>query len=84
MSAHWLDPDIAQNPWHKLLTPRLALSHQTGFPNWRFLTGNVLPIQWQPGTRTGYSGEGYNYVGRFAERKLGRRFKQLVQQRHAK
>jgi len=70
MSPFWLDPDIKDDPWSKLLTPRLCLSHQTGFANWRRMTGGVLKIRWQPGTQTGYSGEGYNYVGRFAENRL--------------
>jgi hypothetical protein len=63
-----VDPDIAQDPWHKLLTPRLSLTHQTGFTNWRHHTENVLQIQWEPGTQTGYSGEGYDYVARFADK----------------
>jgi CubicO group peptidase (beta-lactamase class C family) len=33
MSPFWLDPDIQSDPWSKLLTPRLCLSHQTGFAN---------------------------------------------------
>jgi CubicO group peptidase (beta-lactamase class C family) len=28
---YWVDHDIKNNPWNKLLTPRLCLSHQTGF-----------------------------------------------------
>jgi CubicO group peptidase (beta-lactamase class C family) len=58
MSPFWLDPDIKNDPWSKLLTPRLCLSHQTGFANWRRMTGGVLKIRWEPGTQTGYSGEG--------------------------
>jgi CubicO group peptidase (beta-lactamase class C family) len=80
LSAYWVDPDVEQNPWHKLLTTRLCLSHQTGFTNWRYQTKNTLQFQWQPGTQTGYSGEGYNYVARFAEKKLGRSFEELAQQ----
>ena len=34
MATHWVDADIANDPRHKLLTPRIALSHQTGLPNW--------------------------------------------------
>ena len=44
MSPFWLDPDIKDDPWSKLLTPRLCLSHQTGFANWRRMTGGVLKI----------------------------------------
>jgi CubicO group peptidase (beta-lactamase class C family) len=80
MSPFWLDPDIKDDPWSKLLTPRLCLSHQTGFANWRRMTGGVLKIRWEPGTQTGYSGEGYNYVGRFAEKKLAKPFDVLAQE----
>jgi|HubBroStandDraft_5_1064220.scaffolds.fasta_scaffold00644_20 CubicO group peptidase (beta-lactamase class C family) len=80
MFRYWLDPDIKDDPRSKSLTPRLCLSHQTGFPNWRGKTGGVLKIQWDPGTQTGYSGEGFNYVGRFAERKLGKPFDVLAQE----
>jgi CubicO group peptidase (beta-lactamase class C family) len=80
MSPFWLDPDITDDPWSKLLTPPLCLSHQTGFANWRRMTGGVLKIRWKPGTQTGYSGEGYNYVGKFAERKLAKAFDALAQE----
>ncbi len=79
MSQIWVDPDIKDDPYSKLLTPRLCLSHQTGFANWRRMTGGVLKIRWKPGTQTGYSGEGYNYVGAFAERKLSTPFDELAQ-----
>ncbi len=39
---YWVDPDIKNNPWNKLLTPRLCLSHQTGFANWRRMTNGSL------------------------------------------
>src|SRR5579863_8189593 len=35
-SPYWTDPDLKDNPWAKLLTPRICLTHQTGFPNWRY------------------------------------------------
>ena len=80
MSPFWLGPDIKDDPWSKLLTPRLCLSHQTGFANWRRMTGGVLKIRWEPGTQTGYSGEGYNYVGRFAEKRMAKSFDTLAQE----
>src|SRR6202050_774333 len=80
MSPFWLDPDIRDDPWSKLLTPRLCLSHQTGFANWRRMTGGVLKIKWEPGTQTGYSGEGYNYVGRFTEKKMAKPLDALAQE----
>jgi CubicO group peptidase (beta-lactamase class C family) len=80
MSQIWVDPDIRDDPYSKLVTPRLCLSHQTGFANWRRMTGGVLKIRWKPGTQTGYSGEGYNYVGTFVERKFARPFDALAQE----
>ena len=80
MLPYWVDPDIKDDPQSELLTPRLCLSHQTGFANWRRMAGGVLKIRWKPGTQTGYSGEGYNYVGRFAEKKLGKPFDALAQE----
>jgi CubicO group peptidase (beta-lactamase class C family) len=80
ISPYWTDPDLKDNPWAKLLTPRICVTHQTGFPNWRYQTGNILKFQWQPGTRFGYSGEGYDYVAHFAERETGRPFEELAQQ----
>ncbi|HLY63803.1 MAG TPA: serine hydrolase domain-containing protein [Terriglobia bacterium] len=80
ISANWTDPDVKDNPWSRLLTARLCLSHQTGFPNWRYQTENVLRFQWEPGTRTGYSGEGYEYVARYAEKKIGDSFEDLAKQ----
>lgn len=76
----WTDPDIADDERRKLLTPRLALSHQTGFPNWRSETGGKLTFTRMPGTAYGYSGEGLEYVARFAEKKTGRAFETLDQQ----
>jgi CubicO group peptidase (beta-lactamase class C family) len=80
IAEYWIDPDVKGNAWNQLLTPRLCLSHQTGFPNWRYQTKDVLQFQWQPGTQFGYSGEGFDYVARFAEKKTGRPFEELAQE----
>jgi CubicO group peptidase (beta-lactamase class C family) len=80
MDRFWTDPDIAGDERRRLLTPKLALEHQTGFANWRRETGGKLTFIKDPGTGFGYSGEGYQYVARFAEKKTGKRFEQLAQQ----
>jgi CubicO group peptidase (beta-lactamase class C family) len=77
---YWVDPDVKDNTWNKLLTPRLCLSHQTGFANWRRMTNQVLTFDFQPGTKSRYSGEGYFYVARFAQNKAQEPFDQLAQQ----
>lgn len=79
MWPHWIDPDLASDPRAKLLTPRMALDHQTGFANWRRETGGKLAFIRDPGTAFGYSGEGYQYVARFAEKKTGESFEKLAQ-----
>lgn len=78
MAEAWVDPDLKDDPRHKLLTPRLALTHRTGLPNWRYLTGDVLKFQNDPGTQFGYSGEGLQYVAHYIENKMARPLEQLV------
>jgi CubicO group peptidase (beta-lactamase class C family) len=81
LAGHWVDPDVAGDPRHQRLTPRIALSHRTGFPNWRFQTASrVLAFERDPGTALGYSGEGYEYARRFVQRKLGASWEALAAQ----
>jgi len=63
LSKYWVDPDVKNDPRNKLLTTRHVLSHQTGFVNWRWLhsTGK-LTFDFEPGTKTQYSGEGLEYL----------------------
>ena len=78
MYPFWVDPDLAKDDKNQRLTPRLALSHRTGLPNWRNpKTG--LAFEREPGTTWGYSGEGYQYVARFAEKKTNQGFEALAQ-----
>src|SRR5688572_2930097 len=81
MSSHWVDPDVASDARHEQLTLRIAMSHQTGLPNWRgHSPDGKLAFAFAPGSAYGYSGEGYDYAARFAERKLGRNFEALAQE----
>jgi len=79
MYRYWVDPDIAGDERRKQLTPRLSLSHRTGFPNWRRETGKVLRFVRDPGGAFGYSGEGFEYLARFAEKKTATPFETLAQ-----
>jgi CubicO group peptidase (beta-lactamase class C family) len=79
MARYWTDPDIANDPRRDKLTARIALAHQTGFPNWR-PEGGRLAFASDPGTAFGYSGEGYDYLGRFAEKRVGKSFEALAQE----
>lgn len=81
MSTHWVDPDIANDSSHKLLTPRMSLTHTTGFPNWRFFTQDQkLSFEKQPGLAFSYSGEGFEYLAKFVEKKTGSDFASLVRE----
>jgi CubicO group peptidase (beta-lactamase class C family) len=58
-------PDIEYDDRYKLITARYALSHQTGFPNWRYdEPDKKLDIMFKPGTGFHYSGEGYQYLAK--------------------
>ena len=82
MEPYWVDPDLKEDSRHLDLTPRMALNHSTGFPNWRYTDPEFqLRFQNDPGTKFGYSGEGFDYVARFAAEKLGSCFEALVQER---
>lgn len=76
MYRYWSDPDLSQDPRRMKLTVRMALSHRTGLPNWRDAKG--LAFEHDPGTTTGYSGEGYQYAARYAERRTGQSFERLA------
>lgn len=82
MANYWVDPDVAADPRHANLSPRMALNHTTGFLNWRFFSNdNTLHFVSDPGERYGYSGEGFEYLARFAEKKIGRDFESIVKTR---
>jgi CubicO group peptidase (beta-lactamase class C family) len=71
LAHYWIDPDIANDPYLMKLTTRFVLSHQTGFPNWRSDNGgNRLHFNFEPGTASGYSGEGFEYLRRALEAKF--------------
>ncbi|HVV53777.1 MAG TPA: serine hydrolase domain-containing protein [Mucilaginibacter sp.] len=71
LAHYWIDPDIAGSPYLDKITTRIVLSHQTGFPNWRTDNGGTkLRFNFEPGTRFGYSGEGFEYLRRALENKF--------------
>lgn len=71
LSDSWIDPDIVDDPRHRKLSPRIVLSHQTGFKNWRYLNeSGKLKFEADPGTKFGYSGEGFDYLRKAVELKF--------------
>lgn len=51
--------DLANDPRWEKITPRMCLTHSTGFNNFAFMEPDQkLRIHFEPGTRFSYSGEG--------------------------
>jgi CubicO group peptidase (beta-lactamase class C family) len=51
---------VTADPRIERITTRHVLNHTTGFPNWR--QGKDLAIEFDPGSRNQYSGEGFSYL----------------------
>jgi len=81
--TNYLDePYLADEPLHKRITARMVVSHTSGFPNWRkggWRSGGPLPVLFEPGTRFGYSGEGFLYLQRVVEHVTGTPFEKYVE-----
>ena len=62
---------LAGDPRLDQITARHVLSHSTGLPNWRS-SQEPLRIQFTPGEKYSYSGEGYHYLQSVVTRLTGR------------
>ena len=61
---------LPDQPDHRRITARMALTHRTGFANWRAgydEMGGPLPLQYPPGSEYTYSGEGILFLQRAME-----------------
>lgn len=78
---YFTDPDIANDPRSKKLTTRMVLSHQSGFPNWRWIKENKkLSFDFDPGTKYQYSGEGFEYLRKAIENKFKKSLEELAKE----
>ena len=76
---YWKEPDLKNDKRTKKLTPRIILSHQSGFPNWRYLTEKkTLSFEFEPGKKFQYSGEGFEYLRKALEAKFGKKLEELA------
>jgi CubicO group peptidase (beta-lactamase class C family) len=74
--------DLKGDDRYKQITARMALSHSTGFPNWRFLTQDgKLSIMFTPGSRHSYSGEGIALLQMIVEAVTGKDLEALAQEK---
>lgn len=74
--------DLANDSRYERITPRMLLSHTSGFANWRvFEDDSKLKIHFEPGSRYAYSGEGFVLLQLVVETITKRRLEELFQQR---
>jgi CubicO group peptidase (beta-lactamase class C family) len=72
--------DVGNDERIKLITARRVLSHSAGFPNWRNEGDTLLHINFTPGERFSYSGEGFVYLAKVMEKLTGMSYEALIEQ----
>jgi CubicO group peptidase (beta-lactamase class C family) len=74
--------DLRQDSSYKKITARMCLSHTTGFPNWRWDNPDQkLRLNYIPGSRYSYSGEGLVFLQVVLEYMLGKPLESMVQEK---
>jgi CubicO group peptidase (beta-lactamase class C family) len=72
--------DLPDDGRAKQITARHALTHSTGWQNWRFRRDEALRFAFNPGERFSYSGEGVYLLQRVVEQISGRGFEEFMQE----
>ena len=74
--------DLAGDPRYKKITARMLLDHSSGFPNWRWANEDrKLNINFEPGARFAYSGEGIDLLQMVVETITKTPLEELMQKR---
>ena len=79
-------PNLEKDARYKKMTARHVLTHQSGLPNWAFggpggwRSGREIELMFEPGTQFGYSGEGFEYLGRVVEHLTGKKLNTLLEE----
>jgi CubicO group peptidase (beta-lactamase class C family) len=66
------------NPGYAKITTRMVLRHSTGLPNWG--NDSSVSLIFTPDSIFSYSGEGFWFLQRVLERKLGKPLNEIMQQ----
>ena len=74
--------DLANDPRYKRITARMLLSHTSGFPNFRWFSDDrKLNINFEPGSRFAYSGEGFVLLQMVVETVTKKPLQELMDER---
>jgi CubicO group peptidase (beta-lactamase class C family) len=72
--------DLAADARYKEITARMLLSHTSGFPNFRWINDDKkLNINFEPGSRYAYSGEGIELLQLVVETITGKPLQEIMQ-----
>jgi CubicO group peptidase (beta-lactamase class C family) len=72
--------DLGADPRYRKITARMLLSHTSGFPNFRWVNDDKkLNINFEPGSRFGYSGEGIELLQFVVETVTNKPLQELMQ-----
>jgi CubicO group peptidase (beta-lactamase class C family) len=83
-SKKWHDnySDLKADSLYKKITARMCLNHTAGFPNWRWYEQDQkLRVNFTPGSRYSYSGEGMVYLQVVLEHMLGKSLEELMKEK---
>lgn len=85
---HYFDyPRMKNDVESKKITARMVLNHTTGWPNWaqnpmqKAWAGSSLKTQLKPGTKWGYSGEGFVFLQLAIQNILKKDFQSIASER---
>ena len=74
--------DLKNDSLYKQITARMCLDHTTGFHNWRWYEADQkLRVNFKPGSKYSYSGEGLVYLQVVLEKMSGRSLEELMQEK---
>src|SRR5580765_2818661 len=74
--------DLKEDTLYNKITARMCLDHTSGFPNWRwFEPDQKLRVNFTPGSRFSYSGEGLVYLQVVLEKMLGKSLEEMMKEK---
>lgn len=82
--TRWHDnySDLKNDSLYKKITARMCLDHTTGFANWRWdEKDEKLRVNFEPGKKYSYSGEGMVYLQVVLEKMLGKSLETMMQEK---